>query len=278
MSLSFEILCVTMHQKDLSLLKTMNVHSNFILANQTDENAYLEESMDGFSVKMISTTTRGVGLNRNIALSRATKDILLFADDDTVFEDDLEENVIAAFENNPKADVILFGMRYNKEGKEFKRVVNKNERIPFYKSFKYGAVNLAIRRNVLLRENLSFSQLFGGGCIYSHGEDSNFIINCFNRKLRVYTNSYVVGCTDSSQSSWFRGFSEKYFYDAGALARSMFGLLSYPYMFYMALRTKKRSDLSFAKKMKMLYAGYSRFGQLMSFEEYKQERNFKKEL
>ena len=74
------------------------------------------------------------------------------------------------------------------------------------------------------------------------------------------------------------GFSEKYFYDAGALARSMFGLFSYPYMFYMALRTKKRSDLSFAKKIKMLYAGYSRFGQLMSFEEYKQERNFKKEL
>ena len=272
MSLSFEILCVTMHQKDLSLLKTMNVHSNFILANQTDENAYLEDSVDGFSVKMISTTTRGVGLNRNIALSRATKDILLFADDDTVFEDDLEEKVVAAFESNSMADVILFGMKYNKDGKEVKRVINKNEKIPFYKSFKYGAVNMAIRRNVLLRENISFSQLFGGGCIYSHGEDSNFIINCFNRNLRVYTNSYVVGCTDSSQSSWFHGFSEKYFYDAGALARSMFGLFSYPYMFYMAWRTKKRSDLSFVKKMKMLYAGYSHFSRLISFEEYRQER------
>lgn len=273
MSLSFEILCVTMHQKDLSLLKTMNIHSNVVLANQTDENVYLEESCDGKSVKMISTTTRGVGLNRNIALSRATKDILLFADDDTVFEDDLEKNVVAAFENNPDADVILFGMKYNKEGKEVKRVVNKNGKIPFYKSFKFGAVNMAVRRKNLLRENLSFSQLFGGGCVYSHGEDSNFIINCFNRKLHVYTSSYVVGCTDSSQSSWFQGFSEKYFYDAGALARSMFGLFSFPYMMYMALRTKKRSNLSFVKKIKMLYAGYSRFYQLISFDEFVQGNN-----
>ncbi|MBR6832663.1 MAG: glycosyltransferase [Fibrobacter sp.] len=258
-----------MHQKDLSLLKTMNVHSNFILANQSDENTYIEKSIDGFSVKMISTTTRGVGLNRNIALSRATKDVLLFADDDTVFENDLEEKVVGAFEKNPMADVILFGMRYVKDGVEVKRVVNQNKEIPFYKSFKYGAVNMAVRRSALLRKNLSFSQLFGGGCIYSHGEDSNFIIDCFNRKLRVFTNSYVVGCTDSTQSSWFRGFSEKYFYDAGALARSMFGLFSYPYMLYMALRTKKRSNLSFVKKMKMLYAGYVCFDKLISYEEYK---------
>ena len=58
-----------------------------------------------------------------------------------------------------------------------------------------------------------FFQNFGGGCIYSSGEDSLFLKACFERGLKVYSNAYVLGSCCKDVSSWFRGFNEKYFYD-----------------------------------------------------------------
>lgn len=77
----FEILCVTMHQKDFSKLEEMNIHSDIVYANQCDCTSYEELEFDGHIAKMISTETRGVGKNRNIALMYASADVcsLLFS-------------------------------------------------------------------------------------------------------------------------------------------------------------------------------------------------------
>ena len=40
--LSFEILCVTMYQKDFSKIGEMNIHSNVVFANQCDRTSYEE--------------------------------------------------------------------------------------------------------------------------------------------------------------------------------------------------------------------------------------------
>ena len=112
-----EILCVTMHQKDFSKIKSMNIRCDVVFANQADENSFKSIEFDGKTAKMITTTTRGVGLNRNIALAAATGDYLLFADEDMTYNDDLPEKVISAFEELPKADVICFGTHFSKNGK-----------------------------------------------------------------------------------------------------------------------------------------------------------------
>ena len=52
---------------------------------------------------MITTTTHGVGINRNLALFYATGDILLLADDDMVYADGYPEMVRKAFADWPDA-------------------------------------------------------------------------------------------------------------------------------------------------------------------------------
>lgn len=99
----FEIACVTMHQKDFSKLNEMNIHSDVIYANQCDRTAYEEVEFDGHTARMISTETRGVGVNRNLALTYAEGDIVLFADDDVTYIDDLEDIVTAEFDAHPDA-------------------------------------------------------------------------------------------------------------------------------------------------------------------------------
>lgn len=259
MPLSFEILCVTMHQKDFSKIKSMNIHSDVVFANQADENSFKEINFEGHSAKMITTKTRGVGLNRNIALLASTKDIILFADDDTVFKDDLQENVLKAFELIPDADVICFGTEFSKNEIIYSSRLPKREKLPFRKSLRYGTYSIAIKHNSLLKANIMFTQLFGGGCPYLHGEDSDFIIQCYKKKLKLYSYDYIIGCTAKDVSTCNFGYNEKYFYDTGALAKYAFGKLAIPYMFYMAMRIKKDCNLTFFQKIKNLFLGYRNF-------------------
>lgn len=267
MALSFEILCATMHQTDFSKVQSMNIHSNVVFANQTDRNSFDYIENEDHYAKMISTKTRGVGLNRNIALLASTADIVLFADDDTVFNGNVEDNVLKAFKYFPKADVICFGSEYSKNGQVIKLRKPQKGKLPFVKSMKFGTSALAARRSSLLKANIMFNQLFGGGCLYQHGEDSDFIIQCYKKKLNVYSYDYVLGCTAKDSSTCFFGYDEKYFYDTGALAKSSFGILAIPYMLYMAIRVKEDCKLNFIKKFQCLRAGFKGFDSLITYKE-----------
>jgi len=265
---SIEILCATMHQTDFSKIKSMNIHSDVIFANQADCNSFDELRFDDCIAKMITTQTRGVGLNRNIALLASTNDILLFADDDIFYYNDLDSHVLDAFNSFPEADVIVFGFDFSKNGVVYKTRCPKKGKLHFYESLKFGTVSLAIRRNSLLRANISFTQMFGGGCPYSHGEDSDFIIQCYKKKLNIFAFDYVLGCTTKDSSTCFFGYDEKYFYDTGALARHSFGIFSYAYLFYMAFRIKKDCSLSLKQKFLWLKYGYDNFKNGKSYSDF----------
>ena len=66
-----QVLVATMHQSDFSLVEKMNITCDAILANQTEYNAVSEQVYPFGTVRMISTDTRGVGINRNTALDAA---------------------------------------------------------------------------------------------------------------------------------------------------------------------------------------------------------------
>lgn len=82
-----EILVAAMHQKDLSLVEKMNINCDAIIANQADYDDFLTKEVDDKKISMITTSLRGVGKNRNLALNLATADILLMADEDCVYEE-----------------------------------------------------------------------------------------------------------------------------------------------------------------------------------------------
>ena len=84
-----EVVCVTMGQKDLTIADKMHITGDAVFGNQAD--GYRKETQlnAGRTLRMITTDTRGVGVNRNIALLHAAGDILLFADDDICYADGL---------------------------------------------------------------------------------------------------------------------------------------------------------------------------------------------
>lgn len=253
--MDLQVLVATMNQKDLSIVEKMNIRCNAVIANQADGENFTNKNTEYGDVKMITTSTRGVGLNRNISLLAASSDLVLFADDDVIYNDDMPQKVISAFEKIPDADVIVFGMNMTKDGAVFERRECNIRKLQVFNSMRFGTYRIAARRRALIDGNITFHQRFGGGCDFSAGEDSLFLKDCFDNGLKVYSYNYVLGDCCKDTSTWFVGYNEKYFYDKGVLLRILFPGYSYLMALYFGIRFKRKTDLGVLKRIRLMCSG-----------------------
>lgn len=242
--LSIQVLVSTMNQNDYSLLDKMNIQSDAVVINQADRNGLDIFDYNGHQIKWISMSQRGIGLSRNTALMNSTAEIVLFADDDMEYTDGYAENVVNAFKDYTRADVICFNIDLINSSKNIggHRNNTENKRLHFYNSMRYGATLIAARRRALWRERISFSTLFGGGAEFNSGEDSLFIQDCINSKLRIYSNVYCLGKVDDSKSSWYNGIDDKFFEDRGMVYASAFPKIYWLIFIYYSLKLSKVSE------------------------------------
>ena len=260
-----EVLVATMKRDDLSLADEMKITKAAVIANQCGRWDFEEKETEGGRVKMISTRTRGVGINRNLAIQLSGAQILLFADDDIVYYDGALQAVEDAFEELPDADVIFFAIDMTRNGKVFDPRRHHTRRLHIWNSLKYGACRMAVRRDAIMKKRLSFSQYFGGGAIYSHGEDSIFICDCLRAGLKVYSHKSVLGACAKDSSTWFSGFDEKYFFDQGAMLACAFPLAKHFVKWYFIMKLKKRSGRPMGVIMKHMNEGIRAFGTLTPY-------------
>ena len=258
-----------MHQKDLSIAQRMNIRCGAVIANQADREEILNETNEYGEIKMVTTSTRGVGLNRNVALLAATADILLFSDDDVVYHDDMPQEVLKAFAQLPSADVIVFGMDMLQGGKIVERRHSDTRRLHVWDSMRFGTYRIAVRRQAVIDHNLTFHQRFGGGCPFSAGEDSLFLKACFDHKLKVYSHSYTLGTCCKDTSSWFVGYNAKYFYDKGVLLRKLFPHSAYLAALYFGVRFKRKTDLGVFRRLRLIYSGVRNGKKMVPYRENK---------
>ncbi|GGF96558.1 glycosyltransferase family A protein [Paenibacillus aceti] len=260
--MNLQVLVSTMHQTDNSLLGKMNIQSDAIIINQCNENKVTEFKYKGNQIKYFSFAERGVGLSRNSALMRASGDICLMADDDMIYVDGYRDIVINAFENNPKADIIMFNVPIHKRNGQTIVKVKKNGKVRFLNSLKYGTVNIAFKRDSIFKKNICFSLLFGGGAQYGSGEDSLFIRDALKNKLRIYSSIETIAEIEENESTWFNGYNEKYFFDRGALFQAMGGRVTSILLmvqFLIRKRSLYSNQISFITALQQMFKGRQDF-------------------
>lgn len=265
--LSFEVLCVTMKQNDFSKIKEMNIHSDVVFANQADETSHKEYEFDGNMAKMITTTTRGVGKNRNIALTYASADICLFADDDVKYVDDMEKLIVNEFEANPDADVIIFNLETNDPLRTQKRYY-KTRKCRMFERMPWGCFRIAIKLSSVRKANVWFTTLFGGGCVFPSGEDSMWLSDAKKKGLKFYVSKEVIGNVDFSESTWFTGYDNKFYYAKGVYYKAVHPRMIYLWMLYFAIRTAKQSSVSFFNRLKWMRHGKTGYINMMSYKDF----------
>lgn len=218
-----EVLVAAMNREENNeLYNQMNLRTSAVIANQCDKFSYFEQSTAYGELKIVSTPQRGVGKNRNTALLHSSADILVFADEDMVYNDDYEETILKAFDELKDADLIVFDI-VNTDPKGKKQIrIEKTARLSIKNSLRYGAARVAVKRESLMKANVWFSLLFGGGSKYGSGEDTIFITDCIKKGLKLYCYPKTIATVNQGTSTWFEGINEKFFRDKGALLKSVF--------------------------------------------------------
>ncbi len=260
-----QVLVTTMHQTDCcSIAERMNVRGSILIANQADRYGYqCVERAEG-NIEMVTTPTRGVSKNRNIALECAVSDTeyILFADDDVIFKDGYEEIIVNEFMRNPKAEAIKFNLydvsetrkismkRIDKFCKAKRRTVSSS-----------GVCGVAIRKVTLVKNNLRFNEFFGPGTKHYCGEDTIFLQEMINKKVKLYLSPMYIAGIDQTESCWFEGYSEKFFYTSGMVIAAIYPKLAKLITVRSAYKFSKRKNcqLKFKKILSCYWKGIRAF-------------------
>jgi len=270
--MNLEILVATMRQSDFSLIKKMNLTKSAVIANQCGHWGFDQKETEFGTVRMISSDTVGVGINRNLTLQNAKADYLLFADDDIRYYPGALEGVEQAFKQLPDADVIFFAIDMTKNGEVFDKRRHPTRRLHIWNSLRYGTGRMAIRREAAIKNRLSFSTLFGGGAIYGSGEDTLFILDCFRAGLKVYSHELVLGACAKDDSSWFQGFNEKFVFDKGALIACAFPKTKHLIKWHFIRRFIKKTGLPPKTVIKYINMGIKSFPELKTYREIAEQK------
>lgn len=224
-----QLLISAVDKDTTTLIKQMHIRTDAVIVNQCDRYGYGEITDSGYKVQTFSMPERGVGLSRNTALLHASADVCVFSDEDIVLSEDYEEQIRRAYEELPDADMILVNVKVAPSRRTY---WNEDVHRVGYRNYgRYPAYSITARRDALLRANVHYSLLFGGGARYSNGEDSLFLKDCLKAGLKIYSHTICIGEETERESTWFSGYHEKFFRDRGVLYHYLYGWLALPLSF-----------------------------------------------
>lgn len=227
--MKIQLLVSAVDKNAVDLTRQMNIQTDTVMVNQCDRYGYEEIENHGHKVQVFSMSERGVGLSRNTALLHASGDICVFSDEDIVLKEDYETLIQSAYEELPDADMILVNVKVAPARRTYwNEDVHKINRRNYGR---YPAYSITAKRDALLRANVHYSLLFGGGAKYSNGEDSLFLRDCLRAGLKIYSHTICIGEETERESTWFSGYHEKFFRDRGVLYHYLYGKLALPLAF-----------------------------------------------
>lgn len=263
-----------MHQKDFSKIKEMNINCDVIFANQCDQTSFEEMKFgDSNTARMISTQTRGVGINRNLTLMYATGKYCLLADDDVVYDDDMKKRVVSEFESHPDADVMIFHFESDDEKNRSLVKFSTTKKWHRMKNLPFGGIRIAFRLESVRKANVYFTSLFGGGCTFPSGEDSIFLSDLRKAGLKFYVSKETIGKVSFEASSWFTGYNEKFYYGKGAFYQAVRPRLKFFWMLYFLFRSRKRKQMKMSEKLRWMKNGARGYKELLSYDDFKKENS-----
>lgn len=254
--LKVQVLVSALNQDINSLPSKMNIETDAVIVNQCGQYDYQEfPAASSGKVQCLCMPERGVGLSRNTALLHADADICLFSDEDIVLSKGYGEAIKEAYAQHPDADMLLFNVKVSEARRTYWNEDVK--RVRWYNYGRYPAYSISGKLDSFRRANVFFSLLFGGGAKYSNGEDSLFLHDCLKAGLKIYALPICIGEEIERESTWFFGYTEKFFTDRGVLYHYLYGKMAavFALRFLLKNRAVMCRDISFKKAYMLMREG-----------------------
>ncbi len=242
-----QLLVPTMFKKDNKLYYDINAKTDIVIANQADFEDVNDDRINENAIRLVTTKTRGVSKNRNIAIDNVfeTAKIIMFSDDDLCFFDNYEKIVLQEFQNHPEAEAIKFNIKLI-SGRKLAMVPTKSfHRVGRKNVTSWGVCALAIKSQILKEKALRFNERFGPGTSNPSGEDTIFLQDMIKKGIKTFASPEYVASIKQDESTWFKGYDESYFVNQGKVLSECYPLLGYLLVIRSAYKFSKRAQCKF---------------------------------
>lgn len=254
-----EIVIATMNKDGLDFLIPMFPFSHFsdfsiLIINQTQENKILVS--DYPSVRVINSFEKGLSKSRNLGIKNALRKIVLIADDDVVFIENLQKKIIKAYNENQNATVICF-QTVTKKGDLYRNYLKKKKKLNNRKIRKVLSIEVTCKVEDLKKNNCAFNEFFGLGSKFQDSETFFFLRRIRYKKLNVVFQPSVIVMHKSFSSS-DDACSDRVIYARMAGFYKTAGIVSYllllKYMFFL-IRNYNLSVFEIKRKFGVALSG-----------------------
>ncbi|MDR7017303.1 glycosyltransferase [Acinetobacter sp. 3657] len=257
--MKIEILCSTMYGAIPLCLNRGTPPHNIIVINQCVDEIHENKSFLNFY-------ERGLSRSRNRGLEKSNSDICLITDNDTFFNDNMEDVIKKAFSDYPDADILTFQVE-TPEGELYK---NYKENFFWHNKLslaKVSSVEIAFRRESILKTNIKFDEDFGLGSYFPTSEEYIFLADAFSKGLKIgYVPKVIVYHPKESSGGAFT--NKELVYAKGAMINRIFGKKGILICFLFSLKKYRYSGMSFLSFFKLLSIGYLKYRKKSSHTEF----------
>jgi glycosyltransferase involved in cell wall biosynthesis len=223
--MNIKVLISTMNREDsTSLPIEMRLKNNYVIINQITKGITMPKDIKSSTKTFLSFKERGLSRSRNRAIQNTDADICVIADDDMYYEKDYEKTINDAYAEFPDADIIAFYVE--NEGTDHNKKPLKKGRLNLIQTMKIASCQMTFRRKSLVDNGIAFDNDFGTGSDISMGEENILLFDCVKKGLGVYSYPVKIATLrQDSVSTWFKGYTEKYFIDRGKVFYRMSAFL-----------------------------------------------------
>lgn len=256
--MQLQVLLSAMHLDDNSIVEKLNITGDVLVINQCDTESDQTHVEKDRTIRVISTTDRGLSISRNMAIDNSDAEICILCDNDVVYRDGYKEAIKGAFEAHKDADICVFFIKRPERNLPIKKSEGK---LGYLGAMKIFSPEIAFRRKAL--GGLRFNESFGAGAEYGMGEENIFLWEAIKKGLNVYYIPMEIAHTMPNESTWFKGYDDRFFINRGAgyyaMAKSFWWVLALQF----AVRKigLYKNDNSFINAMKCMSKGMNDYRQ-----------------
>ncbi|WP_396163861.1 glycosyltransferase family 2 protein [Flavobacterium sp.] len=230
-----EILIATMNRDDLGFLEVMFSKTdvtkyNILIINQTTTEKQLHTTSR--TIKVINVLEKGLSKSRNLALRSATKKLVIFTDDDVVFEANFDTSLLKAFTDHPHFDGFRFPFQM-KEGVVAKKYSSTfQSQLSAFDILNTSSVELVFKKEAIQSARLHFDENFGLGSPFYMGEEAIFVFDAKRKGLKMGFVPQILLTHSQFTTTQKATVLERYFYQSAVFYR-IFGKM---YLFWVVLK------------------------------------------
>lgn len=219
--MNLEVLVSTMNRNSLELIDKMNIKSDCLIINQSSDVIQNLKDDTVNNLRMLSYRERGLSKSRNRAIEESIGDICLIADDDVVYSNDYVEKIVDAHKKHSDYDIIVFAVPTSNIDRS-KKYYSKMKRMGYIRSLKVASFEISFKKKSIIDKNIRFNENFGAGSgKVAMGEENIFLYECLRKGLKILYLPIEIGVVTHEESTWFKGYSDKYFRDLGTCYAAM---------------------------------------------------------